>query len=153
MVVGAPVSPRYAVTVKPLSIRFSDDLYDRLKRHADRSGDPLSTVAQQAVSEWLTMAEHPGVTFRSGPTGRRAALAAGPDIWEVAAVLVQQDGSADDRLGAAAEHLGLPRQHVEIAADYWAAHRSEIDSRLATNLEDADRELAAWERRRALLGA
>jgi len=29
------------------------------------------------------MMEHPGVLFRTGPTGRRAGLAAGPDVWEV----------------------------------------------------------------------
>jgi len=147
------VSRRYIVTVKPLSIRFSDSLYDRLKRFAARSGEPLSTVAQQAVSEWLDMAEHPGVVFRGGPTGRRAALAAGPDIWEVAAVLAQQDGSPEDRLARAAEQLGLPFHQVELAAAYWAAHRVEIDRRLAANREAADRELVAWEQRRALLGA
>lgn len=147
------VSPRYIDTVRPLSIRFSDELYDRLKRSADRTGEPLSTVVQQAVREWLDMDEHPGVVFRGGPTGRRAALAAGPDIWEVAAVLAQQTGSPEARLAAAAEHLGLPIRHVELAAAYWAAHRTEIDGRVAANLETADRELAAWERRQALLGA
>lgn len=27
------------------------------------------------------MDEHPGIVFRSGPAGRRAGLAGGPDIW------------------------------------------------------------------------
>ena len=147
------VTPRYTVTVKPLSIRFSDEIYDRLKQHADRAGEPLSTVAQQAVGEWLRMAEHPGVVFRGGPTGRRAALAAGPDIWEVAAVLAQQSGPPKDRLTGAAEQLGLPVHQIEIAAAYWAAHRGEIDRRIAANLDAADREAAAWERRQTLLGA
>lgn len=54
---------------------------------------------------------------------------------------------------SSARLLGLPVRHVEIAADYWAAHRAEIDGRISANLEAADRELAAWEQRRALLGA
>jgi hypothetical protein len=137
----------------PISIRFSDELYHRLKRRADQAGEPLSTLAQRAVDEWLCMAEHPGVVFRDGPTGRRAALAAGPDVWEVAAVLGQQKGSPEKRLAAAATSLGLPLRQVEIAADYWAAHRAEIDGRVTANLEAADRELAAWENRRAILGA
>ncbi len=29
------------------------------------------------------MEEHPGIAFRDGPVGRRAALAGGPDVWEV----------------------------------------------------------------------
>jgi hypothetical protein len=151
--VAPAVTARYAVTVKPLSIRFSDEVYERLRRYADRSAEPLSTIAQQAVSEWLSMAEHPGVVFRDGPTGRRAALRAGPDIWEVAAVLAQQAGSPDNRLAAAGEHLGLPVRQVEVAAAYWAAHRAEIDRRIAANLDAADREATAWEQRQTLLGA
>ena len=99
------------------------------------------------------MVEHPGVVFRGGPTGRRAALAAGPDVWEVAAVVAQLGGSPEDRLAGAAEHLGLPVHQVEIAAAYWAAHRAEIDRRLAANLDAANREAAAWEQRQTLLGA
>ncbi|MDQ6615397.1 MAG: hypothetical protein M3083_11790 [Actinomycetota bacterium] len=144
---------RAIVTVKPLSDRFPDEPYDRLEAVCHGAGEPLSTVAQQAVAEWLTMAEHPGVVFRGGPTGRRASLAAGPDVWEVAAVVVPQDGSPEDRLAAAAEHLGLSVHQVEIAAAYWAAHRAEIEHRLAANLEAADREATAWEQRRTLLGA
>ena len=29
------------------------------------------------------MAEHPGIVFRDGPTRRRAAVAGGPDVWEI----------------------------------------------------------------------
>lgn len=29
------------------------------------------------------MADHPGLVFREGPTGRRPRLAGGPDVWEV----------------------------------------------------------------------
>jgi hypothetical protein len=147
------VTARYRATVKPLSIRFSDEIYNRLKYHADRQEEPLSTLAQRAVREWLDTADHPGVVFRDGPTGRRAALAAGPDVWEVAAVLAQQGGTPEERMVAAAEHLGLPVGQVAIAASYWASHRVEIDRRVAANIEAADRELADWEQRRALLGA
>lgn len=139
--------------MRPISIRFSDELHRRLKQRAEQVGEPLSSLAQLAVDEWLRMVEHPGVVFRDGPTGRRAALAAGPDVWEVAAVLAQQKGSPDKRLAATATHLGLPVRQVEIAADYWAAHRAEIDARVAANIEAAERELAAWEGRQALLGA
>ena len=150
---GHEATPRYTVAMRPISIRFSDELYQRLKRRADREGEPLSTLAQQAVDEWLRTVEHPGVVFRDGPTGRRAGLAAGPDIWEVAAVLGEQRGSPEKRIATTATHLGLSIRQVEIAADYWAAHRAEIDARVAANIEAAERELAAWETRRAILGA
>jgi hypothetical protein len=28
------------------------------------------------------MMAHPGIVFKDGPSGRRAALAFGPDVWE-----------------------------------------------------------------------
>ena len=40
------------------------------------------------------MEDHPGIAFRDGPTGRRAALAAGPDIWE--GVLPAEAPKAED---------------------------------------------------------
>jgi hypothetical protein len=147
------VTPRYTVTMRPLSIRFSDALHERLRGYAESVGQPISTVAQLAVREWLDMVEHPGIVFRDGPTGRRAALAEGPDVWEVASVLAQQEGKPEERLRAAAEHLGLSTRQVEGAAGYWASHKIEIDQRIAANTAAADRELAAWEERRALLGA
>lgn len=139
--------------MRPLSIRFSDQLHDRLKEYADSVGQPLSSVAQVAVREWLDMIDHPGVVFRDGPSGRRASLAAGPDVWEVASVLAQQKGRPEARLQAAADQLGLSVRQIEVAAGYWAAHRSEVDQRIAANAAAADRELAVWEERRALLGA
>lgn len=144
---------RYTATMRPLSIRFSDELHERLRGYADAVGQPISTVAQLAVREWLDMVEHPGIVFRDGPTGRRAALAEGPDVWEVASVLAQQEGKPEERVQAAAEHLGLSTRQVEGVAGYWASHKVEIDQRIAANAAAADRELAAWDERRALLGA
>jgi hypothetical protein len=40
----------------------------------------LSSAANRLVDEALRMNEHPGIVFRAGPTGRRAALAAGPGV-------------------------------------------------------------------------
>src|SRR6202021_4157244 len=50
---------------------------------AANPGMSLSSAANRLVDEALRMVEHPGVIFRPGPTGRRAALAGGPDVWEV----------------------------------------------------------------------
>jgi hypothetical protein len=55
----------------PLSIRFDPALLDRLRRRA-RSvpGGSVSWLAQRLVDEGLRMAEHPGVIFKNGPSGR-----------------------------------------------------------------------------------
>ncbi len=34
------------------------------------------------------MEEHLGIAFRDGPSGRRAALAGGPDVWEAIVTLL-----------------------------------------------------------------
>ena len=68
----------------PLSIRFDAALLVRLRRRAGATaGLSTSALAQRLIDEGLRMADHPGVIFKDGPSGRRAALAYGPDIWEI----------------------------------------------------------------------
>jgi Domain of unknown function (DUF5615) len=54
------------------------------------------------VDEALRTREHPGITFRPGPAGRRAGLASGPDVWEVVRVIRSarsaEPGLAEDAL-------------------------------------------------------
>jgi hypothetical protein len=40
-------------------------------------------LLERLVTEGLDTLHHPGIVYRDGPTGRRAALAVGPDVWEV----------------------------------------------------------------------
>lgn len=91
--------------------------------------------------------------FRDGPSGRRAGLAAGPDIWEIVLVLRDQQGEPDERVAAAADYLGLTVRAVETAARYWSAYPDEIDARIAANDDAVAREREIWERRQRLLGA
>jgi len=67
----------------PLSIRFDDAVLDRLRRRrAPTRGATLSGLAQRLVDEGPQMSEHRGVVFKDGPSGRRAALVYGPDVWK-----------------------------------------------------------------------
>ena len=75
----------------PLSIRFEDGLLARLRRRAGVTASSTSSLAQRLIDEGLRMADHPGVIFKDGPTGRRAALASGPDVWEVIKFLREID--------------------------------------------------------------
>ncbi len=49
----------------------------------------------------MHMADHPRVVFRDGPAGRRAALVAGPDIWELVVVLREIDERGETATSAA----------------------------------------------------
>jgi hypothetical protein len=42
------------------------------------------SAASRLVDEALRLSEYPGIVLRPGPTRRRAALASGPDVREVA---------------------------------------------------------------------
>lgn len=127
----------------PLSIRFDASLLERLRRRAQSTpGATPSGLAQRFVEEGLRMAEHPGVVFKDGPSGRRAALALGPDVWEVVKVLRELDERGEAALGAAAEVLDLPPTRVRLAVHYYAAHQGEIDA----EVDEADRLSAAAER-------
>src|SRR5882724_4503246 len=65
-------------------VRFDHAVAERLAAHvAAHRGSSMSSAANRLVDEGLRMAEHPGVVFREGPTGRRAGLVGGPDVWEV----------------------------------------------------------------------
>lgn len=97
------------------------------------------------------MDEHPGIVFRDGPSGRRAALATGPDVWEVMATIRMGKASGEAAIGAAAELLGISPSQVRVAVSYYGAHPDEIDERVQRNIDEADAAEAAWEREQAAL--
>ena len=131
---------RYVTT--PLSIRFDARLLERLRRRAQFSpGATPSGLAQRFVEEGLRMAEHPGVVFKDGPSGRRAALAFGPDVWEIAKALREIDERGEAAVDAAAEVLALPQARVRAAMHYYADYPEEIDA----EIDEADRVSAAAE--------
>jgi hypothetical protein len=135
-----------------LSIRFRrSGTYERLKRHAAGRAESVSGVGERLIDEGLRMEGHPGIVFRDGPTGRRASLATGPDVWEVAALLRGLRGGVERRVAKAAEQLGLSPAQVRAATRYYGEFSDEIDREVAENEDAADRELSAWEAERRLL--
>lgn len=142
----------YNVVMPVLSIRFKrSDAYQRLRRYAAQRAESVSSVGERLIDEGLRMAAHPGIIFREGPTGRRAALVAGPDVWEIVLLLRGLRGAVERRVARSAEQLGLTVGEVRAASRYYAEFPDEIDGEIAANEEAADRELAVWEAERRLL--
>lgn len=142
----------YTVTMTVLSIRFKrPGAYQRLKQGAARRAEPISSAGERLIDEGLRMEAHPGIAFRDGPSGRRAGLAAGPDVWEVVGLLRGLSGGVEERVAAAAAQLGLTEAQVRTTSRYYAEFTDEIDAEIAHNDDIADRELAAWENERRLL--
>lgn len=136
----------------PMSIRFDRDVLARLRRRAAALPDATpSGVAQRLVDEGLRMADHPGVAFRDGPAGRRAALVVGPDVWELVVFLREIDERGPAALSAAAEAFALPESALTAGMTYYAAFSDEIDAWIDEAQAASERAEVEWQRRQALL--
>jgi hypothetical protein len=141
----------------PRSVRFDETVLSRLDRYVKaHPGTSSSSVANMFIDESLRADEHPGIVFRPGPTGRRAALAGGPDVWEVIAALNairhEEPGlDGDDLAGELATVTGLSLARVHTALRYYAAYPDEVDERIANNADVAEREERLWTAQQTLL--
>jgi hypothetical protein len=77
------------------------------------------------------MDAHPGIVFRPGPGGRRAGLAGGPDVWEVARVLRDVEAGGEAAVVETAKLTGLAIHQVRAAALYYQAFSDEVDGWIA----------------------
>jgi hypothetical protein len=124
------------------SLRLDDGLRNRLAVLAEFEGTTVTALVERFVREGLAGAGHPGIMFKPGPSGRRAALAGGPDVWELAAALRRTSGSEAKRVAALAREFGIHERQVTIALNYAAANREEIEGRIHANdraLEEGER--------------
>jgi hypothetical protein len=82
--------------------------------------------------------------MRPGPTGPRAALVDGPDVWEVIGALHALRDEDPFRHGEALRGdlrtvTGLTAAQVAATLDYYTAHPEDVDTRIAANTEAAGR--------------
>jgi hypothetical protein len=138
-------------------VRFESDVAGRLASFAAANpGMSLSSAANRLVDEALRIGEHPGIVFRPGPTGRRAALAGGPDVWEVIravkSVRASETGLVEeDLLALVASNTGVALRLIRTAVRYWASYPGEIDAEIAAATAAEDAAEQAWQRERHLL--
>lgn len=127
------------------SYRLDPDLKTRLARRAAAEGVTETALVARLLEQGLATIEHPGIVYRSGPTGWRAGLAGGPDVDEVVRAVRSTGNSGDEAVSTAADSLGLDARLVRIAIDYAAEHLDEIEDRLRASQAAAKRvrELAA----------
>ena len=119
---------------------------DELEAQSARLGLSKSQLGERLLEEGLQMDQFPGVVFRSGPTGRRAGLAGGPDVWEVVRDLKGAAAAgAADAVARVSEVSGLARSKVELALSYYAAHPETVDDRIRLADEAAERVQRALE--------
>jgi uncharacterized protein (DUF433 family) len=129
----------------PFSIRMHPGLLARLTART-RRGQSRSALVEELLDEGLRMRDHPGIVFRDGPAGRRAALAGGPDVWEVIETVKGTGRHGEEAIAAAAEWGRLSAGQLRTAIRYYGDYQAEIDEWIDANRAEATRAREAWER-------
>jgi len=102
-----------------------------------------SDLARTLLDEGLRREKHPGIVFRSTPTGREAAIEGRRlYVWQVMETVWASDGDIEE----AAEYLGIRPDQVQSAVGYYVEYKAEIDDQIRHNQEEARRARALWER-------
>ena len=139
-------------TQKPFSIRMDARTFVRPMMRARRRRELKARTAERLIDEGLRMEDHPGITFRDGPAGRRAALSGGPDVWEVIETLQGTGLTGEEAVAATATWGHLTSAQVRMAVRYYAEYRDEVDERIVFNRVEAERQRQAGERMKDALG-
>lgn len=112
-----------------VSVRLDDDLAERLRLRARASGESLSERLRRYADEGARRDEHPLITFRDGPTGRRAGLVGGPDVWEIIMWLDDLPGEPDP-VSTLASEQELNRGLIDAALRYRDAYPEDVQARI-----------------------
>jgi hypothetical protein len=115
------------------SYRLSPELKQRLAEHARAEGATETALVTRLLEEGLKTEAYPSVFYRGGPSGRRAALAGGPDVWEVIVAVRHAPGEGDVKIVDAAKQMGLPERMIRLAISYASAYPDEVEDRIALN--------------------
>lgn len=133
------------------SFRISDTAKTRLTSRAAREGMTATALLDQLIIEGIDQLDYPGIIFRGPAHDRRAALAAGPDVWEVIARLQDLDGTEEQRISLLSAESDLHPRLIRIALDYAAEHPDEAQGRIDRNRAMAERSRSMAQQREALL--
>jgi hypothetical protein len=118
-----------------ISVRLDDSLAERLRLRARAAGESLSDRLRRYAEEGSRRDEHPLITFRDGPAGRRAAVVGGPDVWEIIMWLEDLSDESDQARVLAAEQ-DISRPLIDAALHYAEAYPEEIEARIALHRYD-----------------
>jgi hypothetical protein len=146
------------VATTPSSVRFEPRVLDRLSTFlAVHRELTLSSATSRLVDEALRAREHPLITFKDGPAGRRARVVGGPDVWEVIGAVrsvrdAEPELAGDEVLAVVAETSGVPVPFLRAALAYWGDYPEEVDAFLDRAHAEAGQAQAAWDRQQELLG-
>ena len=138
---------------RPTSFRLPEDLLERIDNEAISAGSSATTLVASILDEGLKTRRFPGIVYRDGPTGRRAAVVGGPDVWEIIRALKQTPGKDERRVRTLAEELGLSATQIRLAIDFYGVNPAEVDDRIAADDLAAEQLRERIDRRERLLSS
>jgi hypothetical protein len=118
-----------------VSVRLDDTLAERLRLRARAAGESLSDRLRRYAEEGSRRDEHPLITFRDGPVGRRAAVVGGPDVWEIV-MWLEDLASEGDPVRVLAAEQDISRPLIDAALRYRDAYPDEVEARIALHRHD-----------------
>jgi hypothetical protein len=133
------------------SFRITEAAKRRLASRAALEGVSATALLDRLIIEGVDQLSHPSIVFRGPAHDRRAALAAGPDVWEIVSRLRDLDGSEEQRIATLSAESDLHPRLVRIALDFAADHPDEVRERIERNRALAESSRRAVEQREALL--
>jgi hypothetical protein len=133
------------------SFRISRETKQRLAARAHRDGISATALLERLILEGIDTLDHPGIIHRGPPHERRAALAAGPDVWEIIARLRELEGREEQRIATLATETDLHPRQLRIAIDYAAEHADDIRHHIDRNAAAVVASQRAVGQREALL--
>lgn len=136
---------------KSTSFRISQEARQRLAARAEREKMSATALLDRLIIEGVDALDHAGVIFRGPPQDRRAALAAGPDVWEIIARLQDLDGSEEQRVALVADETDLHPRQIRTAIDFAAEYPDDIEARIARNRAAVEASQRTAQQRHALL--
>ena len=138
---------------RPTSFRLPEELLERIEAESRSVGTSITQLVSSLLDEGLKTRRFPGIVYRSGPLGRRAALVGGPDVWEVIRDLAAAPGRGMDRVENLVVETGLTTASVMLAADFYASFPEEIDALIEADERAADEVRRQTRRRERLLSS
>ncbi len=133
------------------SFRISAEAKRMLAARAEREGTSATALLERLILEGVEQLDHPGIVFRGPAHDRRAALAAGPDVWEVISRLQELEGTEEERIAVLSEETELHPRLIRLAVDYAVEHVEDVRARIERNRRLAERSRLAAQHRRDLI--
>lgn len=94
--------------------RISEVARRRLHARAAEEGVSATALLDRLIVKGVEQRDFPGIAFRGPAHDRRAALAGGPDVWEVIARLREREGATEERVLTLSEESELHPRVIRI---------------------------------------